>query len=116
MLDQIYRVLAPKGIYICVTYGTKDIRYPYLQKVPFLKIKKKKKKKKILNFFLNFFFFFYKKEEYEWNIIPYQIYKPRVDTAASQFDESDENDFHYVYVCKKGVNRFFSKISLFTLI
>jgi hypothetical protein len=30
MLNEIYRVLGPKGIYICITYGTPKIRGEYL--------------------------------------------------------------------------------------
>lgn len=33
MLDEIYRVLTAKGIYICITYGTHQYRMPYLDKV-----------------------------------------------------------------------------------
>lgn len=33
MLDHIYRVLTPKGIYICISYGIPEYRMPYLQKV-----------------------------------------------------------------------------------
>lgn len=42
------------------------------------------------------------KEEYEWNISTYKIYKPRVETSGI-FDEKDLNNYHFIYVCKKGV-------------
>ena len=33
MLKEIYRVLSPKGVYICVTYGFPKIRLEFLKKV-----------------------------------------------------------------------------------
>ena len=32
MLDQIYKVLSPNGVYICVTYGVPDSRLVYFNK------------------------------------------------------------------------------------
>jgi len=33
MLSEIYRALGPKGVYICITYGTPKKRIEYLEKV-----------------------------------------------------------------------------------
>lgn len=35
MLKELNRVLKPKGVYICVTYGVPDNRTPILKKVSF---------------------------------------------------------------------------------
>ena len=36
MLSEVYRSLGPKGVYICVTYGTPKKRIEYLEKVKLL--------------------------------------------------------------------------------
>ena len=49
MLDDIYRVLSQRGIYICITYGVPEYRMPYLQKVIFILKKKIEIKKNRMN-------------------------------------------------------------------
>ena len=43
---------------------------------------------------------------YGWNITEYTIYKPKIETNKDNYDEKDPNNYHYVYVCRKGVDIF----------
>ena len=61
MLDEIYRVLNPRGVYICITYGTPKKRIEYLEKV------------KMQN-------------QFNWKIFPpYKLYKPNLQAENLHF-------------------------------
>ena len=75
MLEEVSRVLNKKGVYICITYGMEVYRKPYLDKI-----------------------------DYEWSMgNPYKLYKPTVDIESPYFDEKDDENYHFIYVCKKGI-------------
>ena len=73
MLAEIYRVLSPSGVYICITYGLPDQRQGYFQK-----------------------------PEFDWIPFVHKIAKPTISTSAVVASESkDERNFHYIFVLKK---------------
>ena len=77
MLAEIYRVLAPTGVYIAISYGQPPHRYPYLDK-----------------------------QEFNWEITVHQVQKPTISsTAALATDDRDQPNVHYIYVCKKRGGR-----------
>ena len=43
----------------------------------------------------------YLKSNYLWTISSYKVYKPNVQNDEP-IDEADENNYHYIYVCRKG--------------
>ena len=73
MLSEIYRVLSPTGVYICITYGLPDQRLGYFQK-----------------------------QEFDWAIIQHKVAKPTISTSAviANEDKNDKN-FHYIYIMRK---------------
>jgi len=74
MLSEIYRVLAPGGVYIAVSYGTPEHRLHYLKK-PYL----------------------------GWKILAEAtIYKPTLSTTLTVSEEEKNSaSQHYVYICRK---------------
>ena len=73
MLSEIHRVLAPNGVYICVSYGIKESRLPYLQKTQF-----------------------------DWTVFHHMVNKPTISTTTTvASDSKDEKNFHWVYVMRK---------------
>jgi ubiquinone/menaquinone biosynthesis C-methylase UbiE len=73
MLSEVYRVLSPTGVYILISYGQPQHRYPYIDK-----------------------------PEFNWEIIVHQVQKPTISTtAALATDDKDQPNVHYIFVCKK---------------
>jgi EEF1A lysine methyltransferase 4 len=73
MLSEIHRVLAPNGVYICVSYGVKENRQHY-----------------------------FSKKEYDWTVFHHMVAKPTISTSAVVADQSkDEKKFHWVYIMRK---------------
>ena len=73
MLNEIYRVLSPAGVYICITYGLPDQRLGYFQK-----------------------------HEFDWTPFTHKVTKPTISTSAVVADEQkNEKNFHYIYVMRK---------------
>lgn len=73
MLQEIYRVLSPTGVYICITYGLPEQRLDY-----------------------------FRKPEYYWNPIQHKVAKPTISTSAVVASEDkNEKNFHYIYVMRK---------------
>ena len=76
MLKEIYRVLSPTGVYICISVGTPKQRKKYL------------KNTKMFN----------------WTIAVHQIQKPGIGPNVKEIKTKDKNDkknFHFIYVCRK---------------
>jgi len=75
VLSEVYRVLAPKGVYILVSYGTPDHRTHYL-----------------------------KKPDLHWEVLPEQtVFKPTISTSiAVSNEDKDSPNYHYIYICRKG--------------
>src|SRR4051794_9049590 len=75
-LSEIHRVLGPKGVYICISYGIPTHRLEYL-----------------------------KKSEFSWELLPeVTVYKPTISTAISLSNEDkDSPNYHYIYICKKVI-------------
>jgi ubiquinone/menaquinone biosynthesis C-methylase UbiE len=75
MLAEIYRVLSPTGVYICISYGLPDQRMGYFQK-----------------------------PEFYWTIFQHKVAKPTISTSAVVANEDkNEKNFHYIYVLRKQV-------------
>jgi len=75
MLNEVYRVLAPTGVYICITYGVPEQRESY-----------------------------FKNATYNWNLWTHKIAKPTISTSAIVTPEDkDPKNFHYIYVMRKRV-------------
>ena len=75
MLSEIYRVLSPTGVYICISYGLPEQRRGYFQK-----------------------------SEFYQNVAEHKIAKPTISTSAVVAKEDkDEKNFHYIYVMRKQV-------------
>ena len=74
MLNGIYKILAPSGIYICVSYGCPANRE-------------------------NFF----KKPQWIWKLSTEKIAKLTISTTAGVAKEegADQKNFHYIYILKK---------------
>ena len=72
-LKEIYRVLKPNGVYICMTYGLPDQR---------LEI--------------------FKRPEFRWSPIIHKVTKTTISTqqVVAAEDKNDKN-FHYIYILKK---------------
>ncbi len=77
MLSEIYRVLSPTGVYICVSYGLPDMRVEY-----------------------------FKKPEFKWEIVHHKVAKPTISTTAvAAVQDKNEKNFHYIYVMRKQVDK-----------
>ena len=75
MLNEIYRVLSPNGVYICISYGLPDQRLGYL-----------------------------KKQEFDWHVSTHKIAKPTISTSAIvSTEDKNEKNFHYLYIARKQV-------------
>ena len=73
MLSEIYRVLTPNGVYICISYGVKDQRNDY---------------------FVN--------KDFKWTVSHHQVAKPTISTSQVVASEkNDEKNFHWVYIMRK---------------
>ena len=73
MLSEIYRVLTPNGVYICVSYGVKDARNDY---------------------FAN--------KDFDWTVSHHMVAKPTISTSQVVAQErNDEKNFHWVYIMRK---------------
>lgn len=53
MLNEIYKVLSPTGVYICISYGLPDQRLGYLNR-----------------------------QEFNWTVMHHKIAKPTISTSA----------------------------------
>lgn len=74
-MDGIYKTLMNRGIFICVSYGTEDMRMEYLEK-----------------------------PEFDWKISVYRVAKKTINTSEIVIAENeDDQNFHWVYVCRKQV-------------
>lgn len=40
------------------------------------------------------------KTDYNWHVTVHKVYKPDVRTKSLDFDASDLNNYHFIYVCK----------------
>jgi len=73
MLAEIHRVLAPNGVYICISYGTGEQRNRYFQN-----------------------------NDFDWQVINHQVAKPTISTSSVvSAQASDERNFHWVYIMRK---------------
>ena len=73
MLGEIYKVLAPNGVYICISYGNKELREEYLGS-----------------------------KDFDWTMTHLRINKPEVSTAAIPKAEiNDDKHFHQIYILRK---------------
>ncbi|CAD8189316.1 unnamed protein product [Paramecium pentaurelia] len=72
VINHIYRALKKDtGVYIIVSHGFPEQRLPYLSK-----------------------------SEYNWKVTYSKVYKPDVRTKSLEFDATDLNNYHFIYVCK----------------
>lgn len=77
MLAEIYRVLSPTGVYICITYGLPDQRQDY-----------------------------FRKPEFFWNMSTHKVTKPTISTSTVVANEDkNEKNFHYIFVLRKQVDK-----------
>ena len=78
MINEIYRVLKDDGSYICISYGVKESRLPYLKK-------------------------FNTEKEPIWHLDePVGIAKPTFTTQAPAPSEAKaDKNFHWMYVMRK---------------
>ena len=75
MISEIYRVLSPTGVYICISYGIPDQRETY---------------------FWN--------SQYDWELTIHSVAKPTISTSAIvAHEDKDPKNFHYIYVMRKKV-------------
>lgn len=73
MLAEIYRVLAPNGVYICVSYGTGENRTKYFQN-----------------------------PEFKWHVSHHMVAKPTISTSSVvSAQQQDVRNFHWVYIMRK---------------
>ena len=84
----IYRVLAPGGVYICITHGIPSERLHFFQGDPDAADGWPKR--------------------FDWSIDKEKVQKPTI-SQSSAANENDERNFHWIYIMKKtspnsGVN------------
>ena len=73
MLNEVHRVLSPNGVYICISYGTKDSRLSY-----------------------------FTKSQYEWTVSNHMVAKPTISTSTVvSKEEKDDKNFHWVYIMRQ---------------
>eukprot|EP00744_Colponema_vietnamica_P001055 GILI01001795.1.p1 GENE.GILI01001795.1~~GILI01001795.1.p1 ORF type:complete len:208 (+),score=61.85 GILI01001795.1:40-663(+) len=73
MVSEVYRVLAPGGVYLIVSYGQPDQRTLYLER-----------------------------EDLNWEVKVLTVPKPTISgAAASAADDKEAGNVHYIYVCTK---------------
>lgn len=76
MLNEIYRVLSPTGVYICISYGLPEQRMGYFQRADF-----------------------------DWTIFQHKIAKPTISTSAVvSSEDKNEKNFHYIFIMRKQVS------------
>ena len=85
MLSEIYRVLSPNGVYICISYGVPDQREHYFRNVstptPHAL-----------------------QSNYDWEPQIHKVAKPTISTSAVvTTEDKDPKNFHYIYVMRKKV-------------
>ena len=73
MLSEIHRVLAPNGVYICISYGVLSQRQKYFQS-----------------------------SEFDWTVSHHQVAKPTISTSSVvSAQQNEERNFHWVYIMRK---------------
>ena len=77
----IYRVLAPNGVYICITHGIPSERLHFFQPDP-------------------------DQQEagatrLDWSVDKEKVMKPTISQSSSAANENDERNFHWIYTMKK---------------
>lgn len=72
-LSEIHRVLEPKGVFICVSYGQPQHRENFLTR-----------------------------PDFEWELSIQKVFKPTI-SASVQLNNGDKDapNVHFVYICKK---------------
>ncbi|CAD8114643.1 unnamed protein product [Paramecium sonneborni] len=74
VIQEVHRVLGPKGVYFAISYGLPEHRLQYFEK-----------------------------PEYDWNVIVKQVHKPTISTSiAITNEDKDAPNVHYIYICTKG--------------
>ena len=74
-LNEIYRVLSPSGVFICISYGIPEQRESY-----------------------------FKNSNYDWDYTYHTVAKPTISTSAVvSTEDKDPKNFHYIYVMKKNL-------------
>ncbi|CAD8192011.1 unnamed protein product [Paramecium pentaurelia] len=74
VIQEVHRVLGPKGVYLAISYGLPEHRLQYFEK-----------------------------PEYDWNVIVKQVHKPTISTSiAITNEDKDAPNAHYIYICTKG--------------
>ena len=81
-LDEIYRVLAPGGVYFCISYGPPEKRMKFFEQTKDAESEEKR---------------------YTWNMLTQKVRKQAIPTGAQiPDDEKDDNKyFHFVYIMVK---------------
>ena len=75
MLNEIYRVLSPTGVYVCITYGVPEQRENY-----------------------------FRNSAFDWEVHIHKAAKPTISTSnVVQTEDKDAKNFHYIYVMRKKV-------------
>ena len=73
MLSEIHRVLAPNGVYICISYGVQQQRMHYFQS-----------------------------SDFDWTVSHHLVAKPTISTSSVvSAQQSDDRNFHWVYIMRK---------------
>ena len=72
-LSEIYKVLTPSGVYICISYGIPDTREYY-----------------------------FKNKAFDWELQTHKVAKPTISTSSIvSKEDKDPKNFHYIYVMRK---------------
>jgi ubiquinone/menaquinone biosynthesis C-methylase UbiE len=87
MLSEIYRVLSPNGIYICISHAIGSKRKKYLK--PYDSNKNLR---------------------YNWGIVKHLLPKPYIGNAppkdydkVKKPDFDDKTNYHFMYICTKEI-------------
>ena len=76
-LNEIYRVLSPTGVYVCISYGVPDQRENY-----------------------------FRNNAFDWELHTHKVAKPTISTSAIvSSEDKDPKNFHYIYVMRKTVGK-----------
>ena len=77
MLQEVYRVLSPTGVYICISYGVKESRMAYFQK-----------------------------KEFDWTVSHHMVAKPTISTSTVvSTEQRDDKNFHWMYIMRKQASK-----------
>jgi len=77
MLSEIHRVLAPNGVYICVSYGVQQQRMNYFQS-----------------------------SDFDWTVSHHMVAKPTISTSSVvSAQQHEDRNFHWVYIMRKQRNQ-----------